>query len=56
MLQRIADLIDYGSIQLCLFTGHVKFHWLVEFTAQITDHTRELVDNALDWNHSHFHD
>ena len=55
MLQRISDLVNNGTVKLCIFTSHVKFHLLIELSWKITDHTREFIYNALDWNHSNFH-
>ena len=54
--QRISDLIDDGTIQLGLLTSHIQLHLLAEFPAQVTNHTREPVDHALDGHHADLHD
>ena len=55
MLQRVTDLIDYGTVKFCIFTCHVQFHLLVQLSGKITDHTREFCNYTLDWHHPDFH-
>ena len=55
MHQRISDLVYYGTIQFGLFTTHIQFHLLVQLLGQITDHSGELHNNALNRYHSYLH-
>ena len=55
MHQGITDFIDHGTVELGIFTGHVQFHFLVEFLRKVTNHTRELGYHGFDGHHSNLH-
>ena len=55
MLEGITDLIDNGTVKLCLFTAHEELHLLVKLLGKISDHTRESVNNTLDRYHPDLH-
>ena len=54
--KRITDFINNGSVKFCLFTCHVKFHFLVKFFTEISYHSWKSVYNCLNRNHSYIHD
>src|SRR5690554_3457318 len=56
MNERIADLFEYGFIELCLFAGHLKLDMFAEPGTQIPHHAREAIEDEADREHSHAHD
>ena len=56
MHDRIADLIDNGTVKLRLLTLDGKVDLLTQFLRYVAHHAREAVEHGTDRNHANLHD
>ena len=56
MHDRIADLVDNGTVKLCLLALDGEVDLLAQFLRYVAHHARETVEHGTDRNHANLHD